>query len=69
VRLLGENEVLFVGDSTNDILAARRAGISIAVVKGGEGFGEGADFILPSLRKLPQLLEREKLGKSWQSRR
>jgi len=60
---LGEGEVLYVGDSPTDIIAARGAGIRIASVASGRYDVEalrklGPDFVLGSLSELEGLVPR-----------
>jgi phosphoglycolate phosphatase len=60
---LGESEVLYVGDSPTDIIAARGAGIRIASVASGRYDVEalrklGPDFVLGSLSELEDLVPR-----------
>lgn len=60
---LGESEVLYVGDSPTDIIAARGAGIRIASVASGRYDVEalrklGPDFVLGSLSQLEDLVPR-----------
>jgi phosphoglycolate phosphatase len=60
---LGEAEVLYVGDSPTDIIAARGAGIRIASVASGRYDVEalrklGPDFVLGSLSELEDLVPR-----------
>jgi phosphoglycolate phosphatase len=62
LRKLGAQsaEALFVGDSVSDVLAAKDAGVSVAVVQGGESaptslLTVGPDYVLHSLGELQTL--------------
>ena len=58
---VGPGEVLFIGDSRNDVGAARRAGMLAGYLRGGEDSPEAmalfpADLELDELRQLPPIL-------------
>jgi phosphoglycolate phosphatase-like HAD superfamily hydrolase len=58
---LPADEVLFVGDSRADVLAARASGLAVAIVRGGEcseaDFADAPpDFMLSRLDEIPDLV-------------
>jgi len=58
---LSKEEVYYVGDSTFDVIAAKRAGVKMVAVTTGSYSAErlrseGADIVVPSVSDLPQVL-------------
>ncbi|MGD8690573.1 MAG: phosphoglycolate phosphatase [Gammaproteobacteria bacterium] len=59
---VGPDNIVMVGDSANDISAARAAGVSIVCVSYGYNHGQdireaGADIVIDALDELPALIE------------
>jgi phosphoglycolate phosphatase-like HAD superfamily hydrolase len=58
---LPKEEIYYVGDGILDIIAAKKAGLRIVSVatgiySSGQLRANGADFVIPSLKQLPALL-------------
>jgi HAD superfamily hydrolase (TIGR01549 family) len=62
MKALQTEDVIFIGDSVSDVIAAKRAGIPVVVVSGGESDVEEikeaeVDYILSNLSEILEILE------------
>jgi len=58
---LAKDEVVYVGDSKYDIIAAKEAGVRIIAISSGNYgkevlMAEGADYVIPEIAELPEVL-------------